>query len=98
MRRRLSDAFRQRLVAGAGRSLAAVAEAAGLAGGTRIFLGHRDGQPVFAAAAPAKLVMATVPDAGANSFYRGVCGAQSDTQRCKGIKSLAAKLIRGKSP
>lgn len=35
-------------------ALIAVAEAAGLAGGTRIFLGHRDGQPVFAAAAPAE--------------------------------------------
>nr|MDZ8060127.1 NUDIX-like domain-containing protein [Nostoc sp. EkiNYC01] len=35
-------------------ALIAVAEAADLAGEMRIFLGHRDGQPVFAAAAPAE--------------------------------------------
>lgn len=35
-------------------ALIAPAEAVGLEGGTRIFLGHRDGRPVFAAAAPAE--------------------------------------------
>ena len=42
-----------RIVLRGSTALIAPAEAAGLDGGTRIFLGHRDGQPVFAAAAPA---------------------------------------------
>jgi NAD+ diphosphatase len=36
-------------------ALIAPADAAGHADGTRIFLGHRDGQPVFAASAPAEV-------------------------------------------
>ncbi|RUP13251.1 MAG: NAD(+) diphosphatase [Methylobacterium sp.] len=43
-----------RIVLRGSTALIAPAEAAGLDGGTRIFLGHRDGQPVFAAAAPAE--------------------------------------------